>query len=137
MLPFFFFFVCVCCWPHKKDRLVASLRLLCRLSTLTSTSSRPQSSKDLTMSTSQASRADVSLVTESATGGAWKDPAIVAALVSFLPRTIRPGEQQVTFELMGFCFDWISFLNLLVDFVFLLILFRFILGFLFIFFFDD
>ncbi|XP_045027894.1 uncharacterized protein LOC116920194 isoform X3 [Daphnia magna] len=59
-------------------RLIGSLRLLCRLS-----SSNHQCS----------GLADAVVLRDSIS--AWKDPAIVAALVSFLPRTIQFGEHQL------------------------------------------
>lgn len=69
-------------------RLIGSLRLLCRLS-----SSNHQCS----------GLADAVVLRDSIS--AWKDPAIVAALVSFLPRTIQFGEHQV--NTLFFCFFFI------------------------------
>jgi hypothetical protein len=61
--------------------LIGSLRLLCRLSS----SSRQRYGLPV---------ADAVISDDSIS--AWRDPAIVAALVSFLPRTIRFGQHQVT-----------------------------------------
>ncbi|XP_046646718.1 uncharacterized protein LOC124336875 isoform X2 [Daphnia pulicaria] len=62
------------------SRLIGSLRLLCRLSS----SSRQRYGLPV---------ADAVISDDSIS--AWRDPAIVAALVSFLPRTIRFGQHQV------------------------------------------
>ncbi|KAK4011548.1 hypothetical protein OUZ56_020666 [Daphnia magna] len=76
-------------------RLIGSLRLLCRLS-----SSNHQCS----------GLADAVVLRDSIS--AWKDPAIVAALVSFLPRTIQFGEHQLTFLHPTFLGDLIANIRL-------------------------
>ncbi|XP_057380156.1 uncharacterized protein LOC130702500 isoform X2 [Daphnia carinata] len=60
------------------SRLIGSLRLLCRLSSSNHQCSGP---------------ADAVVLRDSISS--WKDPAIIAALVSFLPRTIQFGEHQL------------------------------------------
>jgi hypothetical protein len=60
-------------------RLIGALRLLCRLSS----SSRQRSGPV----------ADAVISDDSIS--AWRDPAVVSALVSFLPRSVRFGQHQV------------------------------------------
>jgi hypothetical protein len=50
---------------------------------------------------------------------AWRDPAIVAALVSFLPRTIRFGQHQVTMTFfLSFFFYYLFLVGLVpIDFL--------------------
>lgn len=61
-------------------RLIGGLRLLCRLSS----SSRQRSGPV----------ADAVIISDDSIS-AWRDPAVVSALVSFLPRSVRFGQHQV------------------------------------------